>query len=97
MFLHRFFKGAGMRVPEDISILGTERGGMPSVQNAGFARIELSMTEVGRQGAQLLHRLATGEQSDDARSQQHLIAPQLIEGWSTSRFASSAKISEEKP
>jgi len=97
MFLHRFFKGAGLRIPEDISILGTERGGMPSVQNAGFTRIELSMNEVGRQGAELLHRLAMGDQSLDASQQQHLIAPQLFEGWSTGRVSSSAHIPEEKP
>jgi len=52
----RILKNAGMVVPDDISVLGYELGQL-GPKSKDISRIEAPMTEVGRQGAALLHRI----------------------------------------
>jgi len=68
----------GLRVPEDISLLGCELdGGYCNVM--GLTRVEQSFAEVGRAGASLLHEITMkGELSP----RHTLIAPKLVSGTS---------------
>jgi DNA-binding LacI/PurR family transcriptional regulator len=76
---HEVLRRAGVTVPADISIIGCETPGpLPRSQN--LTRIEWPFAELGRHGAQLLHRLAA---EPGVRSTEMKIAPTLVRGWST--------------
>ena len=77
---HIALKEAKIEVPEQISILGYETASL-TTRRENFTRIELPMTEVGRRGALLLHRIASGPGGETSETR---IAASLIEGWSTS-------------
>jgi len=82
--LARSLRQAGIEVPQQVSLMGCETPSL-AVAEQDFTRIELPMVEVGRQGALLLHRLATGTQKD---SDEIKVAPTLVEGWSTIKRSS---------
>jgi DNA-binding LacI/PurR family transcriptional regulator len=79
-WVHVMLKEAEIEVPDQISVLGYETAS-PSTQRENFTRIELPMTEVGREGAMLLHRIASNRRVESADMK---ISPSLIEGCSTS-------------
>jgi LacI family transcriptional regulator len=72
------FKAAQIEVPQDISLLGYECFSL-ATKRESFTRIELPVAEVGRKGALLLHRLASGQRAESEIN----ISPSLIEGRST--------------
>jgi len=72
----RTLRQAQMDVPGDISVLGYELGEV-GPQTREFSRIESPMTEVGRQGAALLHRIAV---ESVIPPREVKIAPRLVEG-----------------
>ena len=75
----RVLRQAQIEVPKQISILGYEPVSH-AARTQNFTRIELPMMEVGRQGALLLHRIASKQPMESAELK---ISPSLIEGWST--------------
>jgi DNA-binding LacI/PurR family transcriptional regulator len=78
---------AQIHVPQDISVLGYESASF-APKSQYLTRIELPMAEVGRQGALLLHRVATTPYVEFSELK---MSPSLIEGGST-RPASDSKI-----
>jgi len=79
-WVHVMLKEARIEVPREISLLGYGIAAS-ATRRENFTRIELPMTEVGRQGALLLHRVAS---ESHVGSSEVKIPPSLIEGWSTS-------------
>jgi len=79
-------KEAQINVPTDISVLGCESASL-ATKSQNLTRIELPMTEVGRQGALLLHSLASEARVESSEVK---ISPSLIQGGST-RAPSSSK------
>ena len=65
-------------VPKDISVLPCEHVTFAATHQ-NFTRIEVSVAEVGRQGALLLHKLASQARVE---SKEVWIHPILIQGWS---------------
>jgi DNA-binding LacI/PurR family transcriptional regulator len=77
--LMRVMKEAGLRVPEDCSVMGCEAPmGLP-VQPT-FARLELPVAEVGVEGAKLLHKLVID--GPRVTSSTVRLAATLCDGWS---------------
>ena len=68
-----------VEVPKEISLLACEPVSL-AAKSQNFTRIELSMDEIGRQGAALLHRIVS---KLSVESSEIKISPALIEGWST--------------
>jgi LacI family transcriptional regulator len=85
-WVHGMLRDARIEVPRQISVLGYETAS-PATERENFTRIELPMTEVGREGALLLHRVASGAR---VQSREVRISPSLIEGWSTAAPSSNS-------
>ena len=77
-WIQAMLKEARIQVPTDISVLGYESADA-AARFQNLTRIELPMREVGREGALLLHRVATSAQVGSKESK---ISASLIEGGS---------------
>ena len=77
--LYRLLRAAGVEAPRDISILDYEVAS-PAVMGQPFTRIKMPMSEVGRHGAILLHRLALGLPVEPGELK---IPPVFVENGST--------------
>jgi len=75
----RILKQTRVQVPKEISLLAYEPVS-PTARAHPFARIELPMDEVGKQGAMLLHQMVLDPRGEPREIK---IPPLLIEGWST--------------
>jgi LacI family transcriptional regulator len=75
----RLLRASDIAVPGDISLVAYE---LPSLAttNQNFSRVELPMSEVGRQGALLLHQIATQPKQ---AAQEVTVAPRWAEGETT--------------
>jgi DNA-binding LacI/PurR family transcriptional regulator len=77
-----FLRSANIDVPANMSFVGVEQAPAGASSDHRHSRVEVSMSEVGREGARLLHRVATGGQPAAA---QLLVAPTFVEGWTSAK------------
>jgi DNA-binding LacI/PurR family transcriptional regulator len=75
----------GLRVPQDISVLGCEPVSRSS-QHMMFSHVALPMQEIGRQGARLLRQCVTDPDTAPARLD---ISPALVSGHTACRISNT--------
>ena len=73
--LYRAAASVGLRIPQDLSIIGFDNLDMASHLNPPLTTVAQPFLEIGRQAAQILVSRLQGESSD---YQQITLAPQLI-------------------